>query len=80
MERCDEGVVGLVEEGEGFCAVGVGFVEFDAVVDDGVGLEVLCGGLVSGVCCVEASKGGRCVGGAWVRGWTEWETWDGWNA
>lgn len=37
----DEGVIGGVEEGEGFGAVGVGLVELEGVVDDGVGLEVL---------------------------------------
>lgn len=41
MQGRDEGVVGGVEEGEGFGTVGVGLVELKGVVDDGVGLQVL---------------------------------------
>jgi hypothetical protein len=39
----DEALVGGGEEGEGACAVGVGFVGFEGVVDDGVGVEMLGG-------------------------------------
>lgn len=42
MEGGDEGVVCVVEESEGFGAIGVGLVELDRVVDDGVGVQVLC--------------------------------------
>lgn len=41
MQRCNEGAVGLVREGEGLCAVRMRLVELEAVVDDRVGLEVL---------------------------------------
>ena len=43
MQRRDEALVGLVEDGEGLCAVVVGLVEFQAVMDYGVGLEMLFG-------------------------------------
>lgn len=36
MEGSNEGIVGVVEESEGLGAVGVGLVELDRVVDDGV--------------------------------------------
>lgn len=42
VKRGDEALVGLLEEGEGFCAVGICAVEFDRVVYDRIGLEMLC--------------------------------------
>lgn len=42
MEGCDEGVVSIVEKGERLGAVGVGLVVLDRVVDNGVGMQMLC--------------------------------------
>lgn len=42
MERGDEGVVCVVEEGERLGAIRVGLVELDRVMDDGVGVQMLC--------------------------------------
>ena len=47
MEGGDERVVCVVEEGEGLGAVGVGFVEFDRVVDDRVRVQML--GMLAGL-------------------------------
>lgn len=46
MEGGDYRVVGVVEEGERLCAVRVGLVELDAIVDDWVGMQML--GLLAG--------------------------------
>jgi hypothetical protein len=42
VERGDEGVVRVVKEGERLGAIGVGLVELDRVMDDGVGVQMLC--------------------------------------
>ena len=46
MQGGDEFLVEGLGEGEGFCAVGVLFVEGEGVLDYGVGLEVLGNWLV----------------------------------
>lgn len=42
MEWGDEGIVRVVEEGERLGAIRVGLVELDRVMDDGVGMQMLC--------------------------------------
>jgi hypothetical protein len=41
MERCDNGLVGVAGEVQGTRTVGVGLEGLDAVVDYGVGVEML---------------------------------------
>lgn len=64
MQRGDEALVGLVDKGKGSCAKGVRLVGFERVVDYGVGVQMLGGGLA--VVCLSIGVGG--VGWyAWVR-------------
>ena len=42
MKRGDEGVVCVMEKGERLGAIRVGLVELDRVMDDWVGMQMLC--------------------------------------